>query len=92
MVLVSASLEDSFCLQAASQLLQQAIQIRQKYMAVSHQHFSPECSQILRERSPEVTLIHISFPQSQFPAKRPRRPELLCRHEAEGAESWKTQS
>ena len=52
------SLGEYFCLQAASQLLQQAIHIRQKYMAVSHQHFSPECSQILRERSPEVTLIY----------------------------------
>ena len=43
-----------FAFQAASQLLQQAINIRHKYMAVSYQHFSPECSQILRERSPEV--------------------------------------
>ena len=52
---MSTSLGEYFCLQAASQLLQQAIHIRQKYMAVSHQDFSPECTQILRERSPEVT-------------------------------------
>ena len=56
--------KNRFALQAASHLLQQAIHIRQKYMAVSHQHFSPECSQILRERSPEVTFL--PFDQFSF--------------------------
>jgi len=60
-------------LEAASQLLQQAINIRHKYMAVSYQHFSPECSQILRERSPEpVDLGDPSF----FVGMRPRVQSL----------------
>jgi len=61
--------------QAASQLLQQAIQIRQKYMGVSQQHFSPEVSHILRQRqrSPEPGELDDS---SFFVGMRPRVQSL----------------
>ena len=87
-----------FAFQAASQLLQQAINIRHKYMAVSYQHFSPECSQILRERSPEVGCQLESRRCDHFTSStdcaacRPWRSQFLCRHETSSTESGEAQS
>ena len=87
-----------FAFQAASQLLQQAINIRHKYMAVSYQHFSPECSQILRERSPEVGCQLESRRCDHFTSStdcaacRPWRSQFLCWHETSSSESGEAQS
>lgn len=60
-------------LESASHLLQQAIQIRQRYMAVSQQHFSHDCSQLLQEQFPaQDSNLNSGF----FVGMRPRVPSL----------------